>query len=271
MQKISFQNINEDISFYNVYGMFQVWNKSNEYKYNYSNTARPNHGIFYVLCDNVLFQYEDGRSVSFEKGSLIYIPKGLKYKARMSDKKEECNTLLINFSIKGDVAFYDEITLLTSSASEKYLEEIYSIISDYRSKKSSYCNIMSSFFKLIGYISDHIEKKNIISLGYKNIQPAISYIDFHLNEKLYIPALAKMCHMSESCFRKDFKKLTGLSPNNYITGKRLEKAEKMLKNDDIPISSIVTELGFYDISYFYKVFTSKCGITPVEFRKNHNA
>lgn len=268
MKKISISDIDESIVFFDIYGILQNWNKKSVFSY--MSSARPNHGFMYILCDSVNFEYYDGSKETYKQGSLLYIPKGLRYKVTFSDKNDEFTTLLLNFSISEDAVFYDRITLLVSSASAKYTDEFYNIISYYKNTKNNYFSIMASFFTLLDNISKHIEKRTITNREYKIIEPAVTYIDSHINENLNIPDLAGMCHVSESCFRNYFKKYTGRSPIEYITDIKLEKSKRMLKSPDIPIQVISAELGFYDCSYFYKMFKKKNHITPAQFRQSHN-
>ena len=56
------------------------------------------------------------------------------------------------------------------------------------------------------------------------------------------------------------------TPNEYINRLRLEKAAELLLSTDIPISSLASELGFYDCAYFHKLFKKRYGRSPGDFR-----
>ena len=60
---------------------------------------------------------------------------------------------------------------------------------------------------------------------------------------------------------------TGISPSNYKIKSKIEKAMQMLKTDTISTSEIVSELNFYDLAYFYKMFKKETGLTPAEYIK----
>jgi len=62
----------------------------------------------------------------------------------------------------------------------------------------------------------------------------------------------------------------GLSTINYINKKRMEKAKKLLSTMDTTISDIARQTGFYNISYFSKMFKKYTGLTPSEYRNSHN-
>ncbi|MBN2735868.1 MAG: helix-turn-helix transcriptional regulator [Spirochaetales bacterium] len=64
-------------------------------------------------------------------------------------------------------------------------------------------------------------------------------------------------------FRRDFK--------TYIMDLKLEKAKEILKNTNNNISEIAYFLGFKYPSYFNRIFLRAYGLSPGEYRKQHNA
>ena len=88
---------------------------------------------------------------------------------------------------------------------------------------------------------------------------------------MYVSDLAKKCLLSESAFRKRFREIFGQTPGEYVTEKRLTKAAELLKSTDIPITTIASELGFYDNAYFYKLFKNKYKVTPSRYRDKDEA
>lgn len=269
MNKEDIFSIGDDVGFHDVYAIMQNWNARSNSKYSYILAPRPNHGLMYIMCDRITFEYQNGLKESYVRGNIIYIPKGLRYKVYLEDKNDNFNTMLINFSTQKDIVFFDKVTLVVSKASAKYTDEFNNMVLSYKKLKNSYFAIMTSFYSLLDKIANHIKKKEINSGEYDVIEPALTYIDFHLNNKIYVTELAQMCLMSETSFRKYFKKYTGKSPNEYILDLKLDKSAIMLKNLDISINTIAEELGFYDSAYFYKMFVKKYNITPAMLRQKY--
>ena len=101
------------------------------------------------------------------------------------------------------------------------------------------------------------------------IRHALTFIHQNINKKIYLEALA-----TETCVSKDhliriFKKATGETPANYITRKKLERAELLLTTTIIPVKNIATELGYDDISYFIRIFRKHSNMSPQEYRNAH--
>jgi len=63
------------------------------------------------------------------------------------------------------------------------------------------------------------------------------------------------------------KQHTNQSFANFLKKSKLEEACFKLSNSSITIDDIVEELGYYDRSYFYKVFKIEYDMTPIQYRK----
>ena len=221
----------------------------------------------YILCDSVRIEYPDGKIEFFQIGDIIYIPKELRYYVKFSGDTEHLDALLINFSILGEGIVCDRVVRLISNAPTVYADAFRKIISLYTQTKNYRYGIMENFYRLLNEIDNCIESNTALDPLYQSIMPAITYIESHINERLRIGKLAKLCLLSESAFRKRFKICTEKTPTEYISDLKLEKATELLKSTDIPINTIVSELNFYDSAYFYKLFRKKTGVAPSLFRK----
>ena len=91
-------------------------------------------------------------------------------------------------------------------------------------------------------------------------------IQAHLFEDLNIEDLAFFTGLSLSSFKRKFNAVYGTSPNKYITSKRLEKAQILLRTSDLRISDIAYDCGFNDLGYFSKSFKNNYNISPSEYR-----
>ena len=95
-----------------------------------------------------------------------------------------------------------------------------------------------------------------------------NYIDQHFTQELDINAYAKEHGYHPVYLISQFSKLKQISPSKRITQKKLALAKELLKNSDMSLQEIVNTVGFYDISYFSRLFKSQEGMTPGAFRKS---
>lgn len=70
-----------------------------------------------------------------------------------------------------------------------------------------------------------------------------------------------------SYFSKIFKQETGGTFVNYLTGRRMEEAKKLLLQTDYKSQVIGNMVGYPEPNYFSYVFKKNCGMSPVKYRK----
>ena len=88
------------------------------------------------------------------------------------------------------------------------------------------------------------------------------------NESFCVEDLSSFLFLSNSQIYRKVKQKTGLSPSNYIQKKRLEQAEILIRQTNLPISQIAYQLGFNTASYFSRCFSDVYGYPPSELRKS---
>lgn len=113
--------------------------------------------------------------------------------------------------------------------------------------------------EMIGFGQQDNKNENIVA-------QLKDYIQAHLGDELSRKVLASIVYMSEDYVSRIFSEVTGSSLPSYITGRRMEKAEILLKDTDYPVSRIAMEVGFSNFSYFSKNFRGYTGCTPNEYR-----
>ena len=84
-------------------------------------------------------------------------------------------------------------------------------------------------------------------------------------EKFSLENTASEFGLDKYKFLRLFKQQTGLTPNNYIILKRIEKCKQLLQTQD-DLLEIALETGFYDAAHFCKYFKKFTGITPIAYR-----
>lgn len=76
--------------------------------------------------------------------------------------------------------------------------------------------------------------------------------------------------MSRFHFSREFKRLSGRSPWQYLTDLRMERSSYLPIDSGHSIGEIARECGFQDTSYFCKVFRKSFNASPAEYRRIHN-
>ena len=95
----------------------------------------------------------------------------------------------------------------------------------------------------------------------------IKYIKENLNTDLSLKNISKLYFMNQFYLGRLFRKITGMTFNDYISKCRIEKAVELLKKTDIKVYEVCEKVGFSDINYFCKVFKRYKEVTPSEYKR----
>ncbi|HWW97905.1 MAG TPA: helix-turn-helix domain-containing protein [Edaphobacter sp.] len=88
------------------------------------------------------------------------------------------------------------------------------------------------------------------------------YIHSNLDQNISLEALAEMAGLSTHHFARAFKQTVGMPPHGYVLQRRIEHAQKMLRNTDLPMSEIALSAGFSDQSHLARHFRRITGMSP---------
>ena len=74
--------------------------------------------------------------------------------------------------------------------------------------------------------------------------------------------LAHYTGRSLATFKRDFKKISSLTPERWLIHKRLEVAYELMKKEERKISEVCDKVGFKNQSHFSNAFKKQYGIPP---------
>jgi transcriptional regulator GlxA family with amidase domain len=102
---------------------------------------------------------------------------------------------------------------------------------------------------------------------YARIAKALDLVQKRHRERLGVSDLARAAGLSISQLQREFMRLLGMSPTEYITKVRVLLARRALERSDQAVGVIALDLGFYDQSHFTRVFRQQTGLTPLAYRQ----
>jgi AraC-like DNA-binding protein len=103
------------------------------------------------------------------------------------------------------------------------------------------------------------------------VMKVIDYIEKHFNEKISNDSLAHTTAMATNSLLRLFKQNTGITLQQFIQQKRIEKAVMLMHHQQASIEQIAENCGFSDRHHFSKVFKRTTGISPAAYRSLHGA
>ncbi|GAA4992979.1 helix-turn-helix transcriptional regulator [Streptomyces siamensis] len=86
---------------------------------------------------------------------------------------------------------------------------------------------------------------------------------------LDLDALAAHAGYSRYHFIRAFKAAYGETPGQYLTHRRIERAEEMLRTANLSVTDICHLVGFSSLGTFSASFKTWTGLTPSEYRAKH--
>lgn len=160
----------------------------------------------------------------------------------------------------------------TNSQTALICEELIALERELEEKKFNYHMIAK--MKLYSILTrlirsyDYVKEETEFSANretFSRLSKALRFIDDNLESDLKLDELAKLAAMNKSYFSTVFKQFNGISPWEYITIKRVEKAIELLKNTSLTKLEIAQRCGFNSSSNFYQQFRKVTGKLPKDY------
>ncbi|MGL5435663.1 MAG: response regulator transcription factor [Lachnospiraceae bacterium] len=93
------------------------------------------------------------------------------------------------------------------------------------------------------------------------------YIKSHIDTELSRGQIAAEFFMSTDYVSRLFRQESGKQMSEYITEVRMEEARYLLETSNLPVGEVAYQAGYNDLAYFSKVFRSRNGMTPAQYRR----
>jgi len=98
------------------------------------------------------------------------------------------------------------------------------------------------------------------------LKRVIAYLDEHLDETVTLAAMAAAAGLSPMHFAAQFRVATGQRPHDYLQRRRIERAQRLLRETALPLAEIALMAGFKAQAHFTTVFRRLVGTTPHRWR-----
>lgn len=86
---------------------------------------------------------------------------------------------------------------------------------------------------------------------------------FHYN--IPVKEFAELTGRSLAGFKRDFQKIFGMAPRQWLQERRLTEAKNLIENRNQKPSAIYLDLGFESLSHFSNSFKKRFGKTPTDW------
>ena len=92
------------------------------------------------------------------------------------------------------------------------------------------------------------------------------YVDANLTGDLSLHGIATAVQVRSHRLARDFRDRTGVPLHQYVLGRRVECAARLLRTSETPLATIAIDCGFADQSHLTTAFRKRVGVTPAVYR-----
>lgn len=140
------------------------------------------------------------------------------------------------------------------------------------------CEMILKFISILNNLATHGNYRQLAAKSYtspgeqhdnKRMTKVIEYIEEHYMDEVKLKDCADVACISTGAFSRFFKQHTGKTLSDYVIDVRLGHACRMLIDSNETIAQVSFNCGYNNISNFNRIFRSKKGCSPSEFRANY--
>jgi len=243
------------------------------FRYFYENEKHINRVFnYYVLIfmlKRELYFHEDGEPVALSEGEWYMQVPGLVQEGLRGCPSPEY--FYIHFSVHADAAQSADIAKrfhipIRGTFEKARLTALFEQLDElYRKFPWDVLGQQAVFLSILNHISD--KKPGSILKGNSFVYDILDDLHRNYNKPLSMQALSNKYNYSKDYIARRMKKETGLTPFDYVQTIRMQTAKELLSNTDYAIESISHQVGYGDVSLFYKAFKSDAHMTPGQWRR----
>ena len=217
--------------------------------------------LVYCTGGNGEFEFRDSSTIKYSVGDIVVIPPETEH---MNNSDNGFTNIYVNIS---DAVIGASKPLMVSDDSGRHIltafnDAFYFFTSEIENKEL----ITAAFGNLIvNYVTAFRSTqplRNVISSIKADILQNYNNCDYELD------AFLRTIPFSYDYLRKLFKSEMGMTPHAYLTGLRMQKAEKLLctaQSTEQNISEIAYLCGYAEPLYFSRVFKKHFGCSPKNY------
>ncbi|MFG1923890.1 helix-turn-helix transcriptional regulator [Cryptosporangium sp. NPDC048952] len=100
----------------------------------------------------------------------------------------------------------------------------------------------------------------------RHLQRARDLADVRYAEPITVRDLADAAGLSPSYFSREFRRVFGEAPHQYLLTRRLERAAALLRDTDWTVARICHAVGLTSVGSFTTAFGRVFGLSPTSYR-----
>ncbi len=107
-------------------------------------------------------------------------------------------------------------------------------------------------------------------LTHQQMKRVMDFVQAHLSQDISLETLAQQIGFSPYHFARLFRQTTGESPHQFVLRQRIERAQRLLQERDVPLAHVAVKSGFANQSHLTQAFKRHLGLTPQVYRRDRS-
>jgi YesN/AraC family two-component response regulator len=188
-----------------------------------------------------------------------------------ADSMEPWNYIGVELSGEGVGEFVQHLGLdpqmpVIDFSSSKARDVAYDLFVECEKKYQNRFAIQACFIDLMECLEEHLVTRKIPAKNFYMTR-AVEYIKENYYKNISVENIANMLGIERSYLSRLFKTYKNKSTQNYIIDYRIQRAKKMFEEEDLNVSQVCTAVGYTNIYCFSRIFKSRVGMSPKEYRE----
>lgn len=240
-----------------------------------------NHVVSIQLSGEQHIRTYDDKLIKVRPNEVLFIPRGMYHVSDLIPEEGAFHNLLFYFddSIIQEFLSNSRVTEVSSKSVPDHLkfgvvpslklfaESLIHIYQTYRLRNKNFLSlkILELLYLLNSLAAEQQFANFLFRLTLPKKRNIKTFMEENFDKPLKIEDYAYLTGRSLSTFRRDFKSYYDITPQKWLKEKRMEKALALLKDQELSVTELAYEVGYENISYFIKEFSSKYGQTPKQY------
>ena len=104
-----------------------------------------------------------------------------------------------------------------------------------------------------------------------HLRRARDHADRHYADAVDVASLARVAGLSKYHFLRLFKATYGVTPGEYLSQRRIERAQDLLRATNLTVTEVCHAVGFTSLGSFSSRFRAVAGESPSDFQRRYAA
>ncbi|WP_237391573.1 helix-turn-helix domain-containing protein [Paenibacillus dendrobii] len=236
-----------------------------------TNLEAINYNVLVLVREGKVRYKINGKEIIAENGDVLFIPRSTRRSGEnWLGAPHQKYTILFSYDagIETGIPFLDQKQFIQFKTSQDQYafhrcERLYEEIRGGKSFRNIIC--LGIFQELLGMLARELDKPDLTPSKLKYAQIIKNYLLEHYREPIDIDQLSKLIYRSPNYVTALFREVYGHPPIRYMHQLRMLEACNLLLSTDMTIAGIAQYLGYYDTSYFHRVFKKHIGMAPSNY------